>query len=806
MDDPIEAAILALKAAVDTDASCKVTSQECVHRSDTEDQTILEVLALYRTAASKLDCAISSANSADAEVALQDKLAAVAERVGSLQAMAAELEDGAEDTGWRLVPAPARLVPAPAEREPAPPAELCIGQPLELVAVAVPATQKLAAAMSSPLISREHLICDPVGGELDGAIFQETGPPPPPSAHPDTPRPRAPRAVPPPPPESRSVCSTVGEVAKFVIFWASVAGLFYGSFGLLIDTVVESRVAARLHQETGHHHHGHHHDHHGHHHGHRGHRDHHLEESGQSFGTLQNTALPPTGPACAFTRGDGRGGKERSVGMVSSPAECEQLVKAGFPAANGATVSISPAEVLSQEKSRACFAEFGMKATDGNPQWQTCLFPPAAAGGGGGRHHQAAEHSTGGQDHSRHMQAEQLRRLERKLDEMAQAHGQLQQQHARETHLHRLALEQLQQGQSLIAELPCLVEQGLERPGQHQHQALLQQQQQLGQQHQHGRQQAAQAGSPMDRQDMASADDTVSRCEAAEAKYCTRGATDCSICLQVHAGPLMAAGCHANDFANFCMPWPPAGSPAELEAASSFAAADECGHMESVLAARHDYDYMKNVLGTLRRDHLLHWATRPRMKQPAAEAAEAAPALLAEEVMKEVEVVVHEQAQLEAEALAEALAAPLLDPMTGEDRSVPAPRHNPNLPVVHHRGKHSKHGGKHPKYPKHKKTGGGGALASMHNDIHNEMHSERHRRKMGQSGSKMMSGACWEAKVVTDYPDCAGYEAAGYTCVGHSCAAVNPGGTPDHCAQPGPAGSSVDPSVDPVWTGSCRTR
>ena len=47
--------------------------------------------------------------------------------------------------------------------------------------------------------------------------------------------------------------------------------------------------------------------------------------------------------------------------------------------------------------------------------------------------------------------------------------------------------------------------------------------------------------------------DGPSECQDAEAKYCG-GAGDCSTCLQAHSAPLMTAGCHAEDFVDFCMP------------------------------------------------------------------------------------------------------------------------------------------------------------------------------------------------------------------------------------------------------------
>ena len=69
---------------------------------------------------------------------------------------------------------------------------------------------------------------------------------------------------------------------------------------------------------------------------------------------------------------------------------------------------------------------------------------------------------------------------------------------------------------------------------------------------------------------------TTSQCQAAENKYCSRGAADCSSCLQTHSAPLMAAGCHADDFADFCMPWICATQEAKLCSAAKRHGQSEC--------------------------------------------------------------------------------------------------------------------------------------------------------------------------------------------------------------------------------------
>eukprot|EP01043_Picozoa_sp_COSAG02_P028347 COSAG02_NODE_1714_length_11220_cov_3.198543_11_plen_320_part_00 len=59
-----------------------------------------------------------------------------------------------------------------------------------------------------------------------------------------------------------------------------------------------------------------------------------------------------------------------------------------------------------------------------------------------------------------------------------------------------------------------------------------------------------------------------------------------------------------------------------------------------------------------------------------------------------------------------------------------------------------------------------------------------------------VTGACWEA--YTPNYGCSGYSDAGYTCVGDYCAAMNPGGTPSHCASQMSRGKLVNPH-----TGRC---
>ena len=66
------------------------------------------------------------------------------------------------------------------------------------------------------------------------------------------------------------------------------------------------------------------------------------------------------------------------------------------------------------------------------------------------------------------------------------------------------------------------------------------------------------------------------RCQTTENKYCSRGAADCSSCLQAHSAPLMAVGCHADDFADFCMPWVCAMQEAKLCGAAKRQGRSEC--------------------------------------------------------------------------------------------------------------------------------------------------------------------------------------------------------------------------------------
>ena len=76
---------------------------------------------------------------------------------------------------------------------------------------------------------------------------------------------------------------------------------------------------------------------------------------------------------------------------------------------------------------------------------------------------------------------------------------------------------------------------------------------------------------------------------------------------------------------------------------------------------------------------------------------------------------------------------------------------------------------------------------------HAPSHVEMRRRR----STALTTGAiCWEARK-SDY-GCFGYTEVGYTCVGEYCAAMDPGGTPQDCAQQMPAGYVLD-----AGTGKC---
>jgi len=94
-------------------------------------------------------------------------------------------------------------------------------------------------------------------------------------------------------------------------------------------------------------------------------------------------------PTCTFVAGDGTGGREQNIGSASSPAQCEEMVRAQCPDANG--VTMPPSGVGS------CYCEFGWTGSNGSGGWQTCQLdaepvPEATctfiAGDGNGRREQ----------------------------------------------------------------------------------------------------------------------------------------------------------------------------------------------------------------------------------------------------------------------------------------------------------------------------------------------------------------------------------------------------------------------------------
>ena len=71
--------------------------------------------------------------------------------------------------------------------------------------------------------------------------------------------------------------------------------------------------------------------------------------------------------ASCFVPGDGIGGDEILLGIVSTKDECLMKVKANHPTANGATFSSGAGPGY-------CYAEFKMTGSIANYNWQTCLF------------------------------------------------------------------------------------------------------------------------------------------------------------------------------------------------------------------------------------------------------------------------------------------------------------------------------------------------------------------------------------------------------------------------------------------------
>ena len=105
-------------------------------------------------------------------------------------------------------------------------------------------------------------------------------------------------------------------------------------------------------------------------------------------GTSQNTGsqekwrscrFPPSAKACDFEPGDGVGaggrGSETYVGHADSEHACIQAVRAGYPAANGATFSSQAPGACTptaEDDCHRCYAETGMEHADGSPGWITC--------------------------------------------------------------------------------------------------------------------------------------------------------------------------------------------------------------------------------------------------------------------------------------------------------------------------------------------------------------------------------------------------------------------------------------------------
>ena len=89
--------------------------------------------------------------------------------------------------------------------------------------------------------------------------------------------------------------------------------------------------------------------------------------------TSDKTAAPAVSPECEM--GDGVGGTEEYIATAETISECIDLVKSERPNANGATISAT--------LPGSCYAEFGMKESDGSESWRTCKIDPACIQGDG---------------------------------------------------------------------------------------------------------------------------------------------------------------------------------------------------------------------------------------------------------------------------------------------------------------------------------------------------------------------------------------------------------------------------------------
>ena len=82
---------------------------------------------------------------------------------------------------------------------------------------------------------------------------------------------------------------------------------------------------------------------------------------------------------CAWTTGDGigEGGSEEYLGDTPTRKDCVNKVLREATGANGATYSQTTGACTDERGCMRCYAEYGLTATNGNSDWQTCTLAGA---------------------------------------------------------------------------------------------------------------------------------------------------------------------------------------------------------------------------------------------------------------------------------------------------------------------------------------------------------------------------------------------------------------------------------------------
>ena len=79
---------------------------------------------------------------------------------------------------------------------------------------------------------------------------------------------------------------------------------------------------------------------------------------------------------CQWTLGDGvgEGGSEEYIGDTETRKDCVNLVIQTATGANGATYSQTVGPCADERGCKRCYAEYGLSASNGNADWQTCTL------------------------------------------------------------------------------------------------------------------------------------------------------------------------------------------------------------------------------------------------------------------------------------------------------------------------------------------------------------------------------------------------------------------------------------------------